>query len=210
MAEYIYKDMKNEQGWGMTFNATGRLPIIGSRIFPTLKDLNEFINNANSTAIAGIQVSVIADGNNNGTYQIDFIDTTIIDVDGSIKCYNEKKGETNLKATKLVTVDNQGGVKSGNIIYGFYTKIEEKEVFVKRKGSGTNEDPYTYSYLNESGVEVSYTPQDENELSTLKPYIVLNMTNGDKVYIDAQAFQVDNYDCGTFALTDNNSGSTEQ
>ena len=61
MAEYKYKDMTNEQGWGMTFDANGRFPIIGSRIFPTLTDLNEFIGLEVGTAIASVTRNVIAD-----------------------------------------------------------------------------------------------------------------------------------------------------
>ena len=103
MAEYKYKDMTNEQGWGMTFDANGRFPIIGSRIFPTLADLNEFIGLEVGTAIAGVTMNVVADpvAENNGTYEISFINLDLVDEDGKIMFWDSEHNRSNLKATKL-------------------------------------------------------------------------------------------------------------
>jgi hypothetical protein len=103
MAEYKYKDMSNEQGWGMTFDANGRFPIIGNRIFPTLDALNAFIGLKVGTAIAGVTIGVVADPvlDNNGTYEISFIDTTLVDSDGKVLFWDETNNRSNLKATKI-------------------------------------------------------------------------------------------------------------
>ena len=136
MAEYKYKDMSNEQGWGMTFDANGRFPIIGSRIFPTLADLNAFIGLKVGTAIAGVTVGVIADpvAENNGTYEIAFIDTTLVGQDGKILFWDETNNRTNLKATKLgngsgggeytagdgINISNENVISLGDIDCGEY------------------------------------------------------------------------------------------
>ena len=103
MAEYNYKDMANEQGWGMTFDANGRFPIIGNRIFPTLADLYTFIGLRNGTAIAGVTLGVVADpvADNNGTYEVSFVDTDLVDSDGNIVFWDEVNNRSNLKATKI-------------------------------------------------------------------------------------------------------------
>ena len=61
-------------GKNTTFNPTNKLPIIGSRIWTTLADLEAYLNDPTSSAIAGIQVAVVADTTaaNNGTYEIIF------------------------------------------------------------------------------------------------------------------------------------------
>ena len=74
MAEYIYPKQSSVLGWSVTFNPTDKMPVIGSRIWTTLADLQAYLNDATSSAIAGIQVAVVADpvSDNNGTYEIVF------------------------------------------------------------------------------------------------------------------------------------------
>lgn len=81
MAEYIFINEKNVQGKNTTFNPTNKLPIIGSRIWATLADLEAYLNDATSSAIAGIQVAVVADSTtaNNGTYEIVFKNPALLD-----------------------------------------------------------------------------------------------------------------------------------
>lgn len=166
MAEYIYKDEKNLLGWGTTFKANGRLPIIANRIFPTLTALNEFINDANGTAIAGVTMSVVNDGSNNGVYRIEFKDTNKKDGD-YIDCVN------NLQAVRLIDVNNQGGITSGIVVEGY--EVESGKYIAVKNGD-------VFTYVNENGETITYTPTESDILHT---YIVLNLTNGDKVYINA-------------------------
>lgn len=167
MAEYIYKDMANAQGWGMTFSATGRFPIIANRIFPTLSDLEAFISTTNGTAIAGVTLSVVNDGSNNGVYRIEFKDTNKKDEEGKIDC------EDNLQAVRLIDVNNQGGITSGIVVEGY--EVENGKYIAVKNGD-------VVTYVNENGETITYTPTESDILHT---YIVLNLTNGDKVYINA-------------------------
>lgn len=208
MAEYIYKAMANEQGWGATFNATGRFPIIGSRIFPTLTDLNTFIGGANSTAIAGVMCGVVNDGTNNGLYQISFIDTTLTETfvrDGqtitNVKCYDDVNDKTNLKAVKVINADEQGCITGGAIVDGFYATISGVERFVYQRVNQTGE--YEYYYIDDQGQQHSYTYKSE----TLHTYISMSLTNGDKIFINADELKGvsdTHVDYGTIRTSGNN------
>lgn len=181
MAEYTYKDMKNPIGWGVTFNATGRFPVIGGRIFPTLAELNTFIGGANSTAIAGVVCGVVNDGANNGLYQISFIDTTLTETEGGktyIKCYDDVNDTTNLRAVKLINSENQGGIEGGEVVDGFYATIGGVERFVYQRVNSQTGD-YEYYYIDDQGQEQTYTYQSE----TVHTYMCLNLTDGEKIFV---------------------------
>ena len=74
MSELIF-DKQINYGWGKTFNMTGKAPIVSKRIFEKLSDAYDFINDYNDSAIEGLLLSVISDGNNNGVYRVDKIAT---------------------------------------------------------------------------------------------------------------------------------------
>lgn len=182
MAEYVYKDMTNEIGWGATFSSTGRAPVIGNRIFPTLSDLNNYVTSQNSTAIAGVILGVVADpvDANNGVYQVTFVDTTLIDpTDNTILFWDETNDRSNLQVTKLGTgsVVNDRGVQSGAVVEGFFATISGEEYFVTKTGENT------YTYVDDQGQTQTYTYQGE----TVHTYILLNLVDGDKVYINADS-----------------------
>ena len=76
MAEKIF-DAQVNYGWGLTLNMTGKAPAISKRIFDTLADAQAYVDDANDSAIAGLQLSVIADTdtNKNGIYFVSKIGT---------------------------------------------------------------------------------------------------------------------------------------
>lgn len=76
MAEKIF-DAQVNYGWGLTLNMTGKAPAISKRIFDTLADAQAYVNDANDSAIAGLQLSVIADTDTskNGIYFVSKIGT---------------------------------------------------------------------------------------------------------------------------------------
>jgi hypothetical protein len=74
MAEKKF-DAQNNYGWGLTLNMTGKAPAVSKRIFNTLADAQAFANDYNDSAIEGLLLSVVADGNNNGVYFIQSIKT---------------------------------------------------------------------------------------------------------------------------------------
>lgn len=57
-------------GWNLTWEATGKFPIIAKRIWKTLADAQGYIDDPNSTATEGLILSVISDpvASNNGAY----------------------------------------------------------------------------------------------------------------------------------------------
>ena len=68
MAEYK-TDKQVNYGFGLSFEATGKAPVIAKRIWATLADAQAYVNEKTDTAIAGLQLSVINDTEaNNGIY----------------------------------------------------------------------------------------------------------------------------------------------
>lgn len=69
MAEYKTEKQVN-YGWGLSLNMTGKAPAIAKRIFETLEDAQAYADDANDSAIAGLQLSVINDNDSskNGIY----------------------------------------------------------------------------------------------------------------------------------------------
>ena len=69
MAEYK-TDKQVNYGFGLSFEATGKAPVIAKRIWATLADAQAYVNEKTDTAIAGLQLSVINDPieSNNGIY----------------------------------------------------------------------------------------------------------------------------------------------
>lgn len=57
-------------GWNLTWEATGKFPIIAKRIWKTLADAQGYVDDPKSTATEGLILSVISDPNpsNNGAY----------------------------------------------------------------------------------------------------------------------------------------------
>ena len=69
MAEYL-TPIQNNYGFPLTFDATGKLPLIAKRIFATYKDANDYVNDKDSSAIPGLTITVIydTDADKNGVY----------------------------------------------------------------------------------------------------------------------------------------------
>lgn len=114
MAEKIF-DAQVNYGWGLTLNMTGKAPAISKRIFDTLADAQAYVDDANDSAIAGLQLSVIADTDTskNGIYFVSKIGTatevgTLVkigsDAATSIAELQQKVGtlETDVNALKAI------------------------------------------------------------------------------------------------------------
>ena len=67
-------------GWGVTFDANKRVPIIAKRRFATLADAQGFVDDKTSTATEGIIVVVYKDSvkKNNGAYYVNKVATCYI------------------------------------------------------------------------------------------------------------------------------------
>lgn len=69
-----YNEHKTNQqsniNWGETFKMGVKAPVVADRIFDTYADADAYIKDVNSSAIAGLIISVINDGVNNGIYYV--------------------------------------------------------------------------------------------------------------------------------------------
>lgn len=76
MAEYKTNKQVN-YGFPLTFNASGKFPIIAKRIWNTYEDALDWVNDVNEAAVAGLQLSVINDEDpkKNGVYFVAKIGT---------------------------------------------------------------------------------------------------------------------------------------
>jgi hypothetical protein len=65
-------DKQVTKAYAVTLAPAGKFPIIGDRIFDTLQAAQDYVdgNGLSKTAIPGIYLSVIADGDNNGAYWV--------------------------------------------------------------------------------------------------------------------------------------------
>lgn len=71
MAEYKTSKQVN-YGFGLSFEATGKAPVVAKRIWATLADAQAYVDSTTDTAIRGLVLAVIADGTsyNNGIYWV--------------------------------------------------------------------------------------------------------------------------------------------
>ena len=61
---------KVTRGYAVTLAPAGKFPIVGDRIFATLAEAQAYVDKEKGTAIPGIYLSVITDGDNNGAYWV--------------------------------------------------------------------------------------------------------------------------------------------
>lgn len=61
---------QNKISFPQTLAAAQKFPVIGNRIFATLANAQEYVDKVKGSAIPGIILSVIADGENNGAYWV--------------------------------------------------------------------------------------------------------------------------------------------
>ena len=61
MANTNFISAANLFGWGQSFNATGKFPIIAKRVWETYADMIEFVGDTNDVCPAGVVLTVIND-----------------------------------------------------------------------------------------------------------------------------------------------------
>ena len=68
----IITGLQVNTGWNLTFNPTGKFPVIAKRAFPTLADAQAYVDDVNGSATAGIVITVTQDPieKNNGIYLV--------------------------------------------------------------------------------------------------------------------------------------------
>ena len=80
---------QNKISFPQSLAAAQKFPVIANRIFGTLAEAQEYVDKAKGSAIPGIYLSVIADGDNNGAYWV----AQAAGYDGAEKGVLQKMGE---------------------------------------------------------------------------------------------------------------------
>ena len=108
----IITGLQVNTGWNLTFNPTGKFPVIAKRAFPTLADAQAYVDDVNGSATEGIVITVTQDTNekNNGIYLVKSIGDGV--TSGELVPAGSGNGSvtaTNYTAAKkLATSDNVG------------------------------------------------------------------------------------------------------
>ena len=76
---YVFEKQSNV-GWGLTLKMSGKAPEVAKRIFDTLAHAQAYIDDVNDSAIEGLVLRVVNDGDNNGVY---FVESVKSSADGS-------------------------------------------------------------------------------------------------------------------------------
>ena len=85
-------ESQNNYGWNLTWNATGKFPVIAKRIWKTKADLLAWVNDISDTAVEGLIVGVCGDGENNGVYFLESVGDGL--TDGSVvQLVKKEKGK---------------------------------------------------------------------------------------------------------------------
>ena len=195
MAEKKF-DAQVNYGWGFSFNMTGKVPAVAKRIFDTLSDAQQYIDNVEDTAIEGLVLSVVADTDAlNGAYFVQSVgkndingvlvklgseDYTDTEIQKNAKTYSIAKVEgtelsdlgTNVKeAYKLIDEDN---VKAGSYIPVYKDSSLKSVELVSEKPA-----------VGEDGQE-GYVPSKQGQF--LKFTYLTTEGKDNVVYLDVSSF----------------------
>lgn len=149
----IITGLQVNTGWNLTFNPTGKFPVIAKRAFPTLADAQAYVDDPKSSATVGIVVTVTQDEvvKNNGIYLV----SKVAGVDGAVVGELVPAGSgagseavnTYADAIALATSDNVGQLiyvktttyKKGN---GYTDNAEEADKDAEGKAIEYTAGPY--------------------------------------------------------------------
>ena len=210
MAEKKF-DAQVNYGWGFSFNMTGKVPAVAKRIFDTLSDAQQYIDDVEDTAIEGLVLSVVADTDAlNGAYFVQSVgkddingvlvklgseDYTDTEIQKNAKTYSIAKVEgtelsdlgTNVKeAYKLIDEDN---VKAGAYI-PVYKDSSLKSVELVSEKPAVGED-------NQEG----YVPSKQGQF--LKFTYLTTNGQDNVVYLDVSSFLAESEFKNGLSVNDN-------
>ena len=101
----IITGLQVNTGWNLTFNPTGKFPVIAKRAFPTLADAQADVDDPKSSATVGIVVTVTQDEvvKNNGIYLV----TKVAGVDGATVGELTWTHQNHLKSQVYIRIHSQ-------------------------------------------------------------------------------------------------------
>lgn len=98
-------------GWPLTFQMTGKFPLLAKRIFPTKSAAEAYINDLNDTAIPGIILTVVDDTteSNNGAYFVKSVKTSEVAPNGLslVKMGSETVSDLQALTQRVTALENK-------------------------------------------------------------------------------------------------------
>lgn len=139
MANTNFISAANLFGWGQSFNATGKFPIIAKRVWETYADMMEFVGDTSDVCPAGVVLTVIndTDSKKNGAYFVASC-PTLDNPELPVKVEKIGSGETLTAETYAAAKELATADLLGSLIYvstdsdegnkGFYIVAGEKSI----------------------------------------------------------------------------------
>lgn len=143
-------DAQVNYGWNLSWEATGKFPIIAKRIWKTLADAQGYVDDPKSTATEGLLLSVISDPNasNNGVYFVASIG------DGTKAGVLVKQGGASEDVTVEITAAIEG-LKIEAVTEGLASNVKEAFVLVDKDGKQKGEQINIYKDSSLKGVALN-------------------------------------------------------
>lgn len=174
---------QNKISFPQTLAAAQKFPVIGNRIFATLANAQEYVDKVKGSAIPGIILSVIADGDNNGAYWV-----------------SQAAGYDGATVGVLQKLERGGGTSGGDVSFSIASNTtnavsltinsETKNITVATMKSSLGLKALAYE---ESVVKaLGYTPLDQDDFTKAKLGLG-NVTNlAASKYLTALSANTDN------------------
>ena len=136
---YVFDEQSNV-GWGLTLKMADKAPAVAKRIFDTYEHALAYVNDVKDSAIEGLVLSVVDDGDNNGVYFVQ-----------SVGKKSEVEGDENINGVlvKLGSEDyTDTEIKNNTKTYSIVKATEEE---VETLGANVKE---AYKLVDEDNVKV--------------------------------------------------------
>ena len=136
---YVFDEQSNV-GWGLTLKMADKAPAVAKRIFDTYEHALAYVNDVKDSAIEGLVLSVVDDGDNNGVYFVQSVGKKS-EVEGgeningvlvklSSEDYTDAEIEANTKTYSIVKATEEEVETLGANVKEAYKLVDEDNVKV--------------------------------------------------------------------------------
>lgn len=194
MAEYKTEKQVN-YGWGLSLDMTGKAPAIAKRIFETLADAQNYVNDINDSAIAGLQLSVIndSDSSKNGIYFVksigDGINPGILELTGSKVEISDNDLSEYAKTEDVKTILEDYLLKEDLPIIEIPTYNSGDGITIEDDTIGIQIDSESDSFISvsESGLKISGI--QDAITSSVNDYLNTHITDSKIIYLNESEWE---------------------
>ena len=205
MAEKIFEKQQN-YGWGLTLNMTGKAPAVAKRIFNTLTDAQAYADDVKDSAIEGLVLSVVADGDKNGVYFVQSIKTSgstksavLVKLgsasdaaDGASDALNEAKKYTDQEVKKLA--DGAVATNTANIANEVAAREQAISSEVSAREAGDNAIKATIGEVATSKTVMGTIAEEVENRQTAISNLKGTLGEGDAATLEAINDELDTID----------------